>query len=102
MGWRAAVAILDAGTAACAAINSIYFLDRLVSGVDRPSRRLAVAVLAVVSFGTLIEALALLAVSSGPGDLVLDASFSWALVRLVPFAGAAALTVLVARGEVLR
>jgi hypothetical protein len=102
MGWRTAAAVLDAGTAACAAINSIYFVDRLLSGADRPSRRLAVAVLAVVSFGTLIEALALVAVSSGPGNPALTASASWAIVRLLPFAGAAGLSALVARGAVLR
>ena len=61
MGWRTAAAVLDAGTAVCAAVNSVYFLERLLSRVDRPSRRLAVVVLAVVSFGTLIEALALVA-----------------------------------------
>jgi hypothetical protein len=102
MGWRTAAAALDAGTAACAAINSVYFLERLLSGADRPSRRLAVGVLAVVSFGTLIEALALVAMASGPGNLVLTASASWVIVRLLPFAGAAGLSVLVARGEVLR
>ena len=86
MGWRTAAAALDAGTAACAAINSAYFVERLFSRADRPSRRIAVAVLAVVSFGTLIEALALVAMASGPGNLVLTASASWVIVRLLPFA----------------
>jgi hypothetical protein len=102
MGWRTVAGALEAGTAACAAINSVYFLDRLLLGRDRPARRLAVAVLAIVSFGTLIESLTLIAVSNGPADLALTASASWAIVLLLPFAGAAGLSLLIARGAVLR
>lgn len=102
MLWRTLTAALDAGTAVCAGINSAYFCDRLLSGVDATARRIAVAVLALVSFGTLIEALALLATAAGPNQALVTASASWAAVRLLPFAGAAAISVLIARGASLR
>ena len=63
---------------------------------------MAVAVLAIVSFGTLIESLTLIAVSNGTADPALAASASWPMVLLLPFAGAAGLSLLIARGAVLR
>jgi hypothetical protein len=96
-------AALDAGTAACATINAAYFLDRLLSGVDRMlSRRLAVATLAVVSIASLVEALALLAIAMRGSDDVSLTSAPWALVRLLPFAGTAAISALIARRWVLQ
>lgn len=102
MGWRTLAAALDAGTAICAGINSAYFCDRLLSGVDGAARRLAVFVLAIVSFGTLIEALALIAIVAGPNEAAVTASASWAAVRVLPFAGAAGLSALIARGVLFR
>lgn len=104
MGWRGVAAALDAGTAACAAVNATYFVNRLLSGVDRaPSRWLAVATLAVVSLGTLVEALALLAmIAARPDEATALSSASWTLVRLLPFAGAASVSALIARKAVLQ
>jgi hypothetical protein len=96
-------AALDAGTAACAALNSAYFIDRLLGGVDRLlSRRLAVAALTIVSVGALVEALALLAIAGGPQDAGVLTSAPWAIVRVLPFAGAAAVSALIARKALLR
>ena len=103
MGWRTVAAALDAGTATCAAVNAAYFLDRLLSGVDRVlSRRLAVATLGVVSIASLVEALALLAIAAHPRDDVSLTTAPWALVRLLPFAGTAAISALIARRWVLQ
>lgn len=102
MGWRTLASALDAGTAICAGINSVYFCDRLLSGVDGAARRLAVFVLAIVSMGTLIEALALIANAAGPNEAQVPASASWAVVRLLPFAGAAGVSALIARGVLFR
>lgn len=102
MGWRTVAAALDVGTAACAAVNAAYFLDRLLSGMDRVlSRRLAVATLAVVSLASLVEAAALLAIASNGEDVSL-ATAPWALVRLLPFVGTAAISALIARRWVLQ
>ena len=100
--WRVLAGALDAGTAICAGVNSAYFCDRLLSGVDATARRVAVAVLALVSIGTLIEALALLATATGPGQAPVTESASWAAVRLLPFAGAAGVSALIARGAFFR
>jgi hypothetical protein len=95
-------AALDAGTAICSGLNAAYFFDRLLSGVDAPARRLAVLVLALVSFGTLVEALALLASAGGPHEGPVTASAAWAAVRVLPFAGSAGLSALIARGVMFR
>lgn len=97
MGWRTLAAALDAGTAFCAGVNSAYFCDKLLSGVDGRARRLAVFVLAIVSFGTMFEALALLATNDGPGT-----ASAWAAVRVLPFLGAAGVSTLIARGVLFR
>lgn len=103
-------AALDAGTAACAAVNAAYFLDRLFSGVERVlsperapvgARRLAVATLAVVSLASLVEAAALLAIATNGEDVSLSTA-PWAFVRLLPFVGTAAISVLIARRCVLQ
>ena len=103
MGWRTVSAALDVGTAACAAVNATYFVERLLAGVDRVrARRLAVLTLAVVSLATLVEALALLAVAAGPNDATSLGSASWTLVRVLPFVGAAAISALIIRRLALR
>ena len=107
MGWRTVAFSLDAGTAICAGFNSAYFCDRLLSGVDGRARRLAVLVLACVSFGTFIEAVALIATAvspnaAGPNEAGFAASASWAAVRVLPLAGAAGVSALIARGVLFR
>ena len=96
--WRAAVAGLDAATAACAALNLTYFLYRLASRRDQQaSRRVAAAALALVSLGALAESLFFLAsLAATPADSPL-ASLPWALARALPFIGAAFISVLVLR-----
>jgi len=102
MGWRTVAFALDAGTAICAGFNSAYFFDRLLFGVDGRARRLAVLVLACVSFGTFVEAVALMASAAGPNEAGFAASASWAAVRVLPFAGAAGVSALIARGVLFR
>lgn len=95
--WRVVVAVMDAGTALCAAINFAYFSRRFTAPADEPrARRVAAAVLAMVSLGTAVEAVALL-VLAAQGDAAIPAAGSWALVRLLPLAGAASMAALVAR-----
>jgi hypothetical protein len=102
MGWRTVSAALDVGTATCAAANATYFVDRLLAGVDRPlSRRLALLALAVVSLAALVEALALLAVAARSAAVPLT-SAPWALVRVLPFAGAGGISALIFRRVVYR
>ena len=63
--WRACIALIDVVTALCAALNFAYFARRFTSpGKEAPSRRMAVLVLAMVSLGTLVESLALLAIGA--------------------------------------
>ena len=101
MGWRTVSAVLDVGTAACAALNTTYFVERLLAGVDRArSRRLAVLTLAVVSLATLVEALALLAIAAHSADAAPLTSASWKLVRVLPLVGAAGVSAIILRGTV--
>jgi hypothetical protein len=102
MGWRMVAAALDVGTAVCAGVNSAYFCDRWLGRVDSAARRIAVFVLGVVSFGTMIEALALLASEAGPNEAAVSTSAEWAAVRVLPFAGAAGISTLIARGVLFR
>lgn len=98
MGWRTFAGVLDGGTAACSAINAAFFLGRLLSGDELSlSRRVAAGALAVISLGALFEAVALLALAARSHDAALPASAVWAAVRVMPFAGAATVSVLIAR-----
>ncbi|MEO8457193.1 MAG: hypothetical protein ABI559_05215 [Chloroflexota bacterium] len=102
MGWRTMAAALDAGTAVCSGLNAAYFFDRLLSGGDARARRVAVFVLTIVSFGTMIEALALIASAGGSHDAPVAASAGWAMVRVLPLAGSAGISALIARGAWFR
>ncbi len=96
--WRAAAAGLDAATAACAALNLAYFGHRLAfQQGETVSRRVAVAALALVSLGALVEsAFFLAALWSAPEGSAL-ASLPWTLGRALPLAGAAFMSALVLR-----
>jgi len=95
--WRDAVAGLDLATAACAALNLAYFCARLAAQPpETASRRAAALVLAVVSLATIVEAVALTG-AAWHGDLPLLASGQWALVRLLPLAGALGMSALIVR-----
>ena len=68
--WRAAVAGMEAGMALCAALNLAYFLHRAVS-VEPLSRRAAAFVLALISFGAMVESgFVILALGDSAGDSV--------------------------------
>lgn len=98
ISWRAASAVLDLGTAVCAAVNWLYFSHRLFAGVPRPpGRQAALLTLALLSLGTLVEALALLAIGVAGGHGESLASPAWAAVRAFPFAATAAISALIAR-----
>jgi len=94
--WRAAAAGLEAAMALCAALNLAYFLHRAVS-VEPLSRRAAAFVLALISFGAMVESgFVLIALGVSTGDSVF-ASAAWVLVRLATFAGTACISALVLR-----
>ena len=101
-GWRSVVATIDITTAFLATLNFAYFARRFTaSGDERLSRRVAAAVLAIVSLGTAVESLAFLALAA-QGEAAAPASASWALVRTLPLAGSTAMFALVARRMVER
>lgn len=98
ISWRAAAAALDAGTAVFAAVNAAYFVARLAgSGAEPPARRAAIAVLAVVSLGALVEALVLLTVFATSDPAPLLSSSQWVTVRLLACAGSGGTCALVLR-----
>lgn len=100
--WRPVVASIDIVTALCAGFNFVYFARRFSApGNARPSRRLAAAVLAVVSLGAVVESVAFLALAA-QSEAAAPASASWVMVRVLPMAGAAAMFGLVARRMVER
>jgi hypothetical protein len=100
--WRSVVASIDIVTALCAGFNFVYFARRFTApGNTRPSRRLAAAVLAVVSLGAVVESVAFLALAA-QGEAVAPASASWAMIRAFTMAGAVAMFGLVARRMVER
>jgi hypothetical protein len=93
--WASVAAALDTSTAVCSGFNSLYFVDRLLSGTDHGTpRRAAVAALLLISCAMLAEALVLLA---APGSLAPPGSPGWAAVRLLPACASAVLALLVAR-----
>ena len=98
VSWRAAAAALDAGTAIFAAVNAAYFVTRLTgSGSETPARRAAVLVLAVVSLGALLEALALSAAFAASEPAPLLSSPQWTAVRLLACAGSGGVCALILR-----
>ena len=99
--WRAATAGIDLLTAVCAAVNLAYFCYRL--SADPPetsSRRVAAVVLGVVSFGTVVEGVALLAAATGGGDL--GDSPGWAAIRGLALAGALGMAAIILRKALWR
>lgn len=81
--WRAGAAVLlEGATALCAALNSAYFLGRSLSTDETAGRRVAAFVLALVSLGTLVESVVLVAVLAsarpaiGPWQLTLARAFA--------------------------
>lgn len=67
--WRAAIAGVDLLTAICSAVNLAYLYHRLSARPpDTASLRAAAVVLAVVSFATVMESVALLVAAWGRGE----------------------------------
>ena len=100
--WRSVVASIDIVAALCAGFNFVYFARRFTAPRStQPSRRLAAAVLALVSLGAVVESVVFL-VLAAQGEAAAPASASWALVRVLPMTGAVAMFGLVARRMVER
>jgi hypothetical protein len=93
MGWRAAVAGLEAAIAFCAALNAAYFLRRALS-VEPVSRKAAALVLAVIALGTLVEAAVVITFLRASEDTFF-ASAAWLVARSITFVGTAFITALV-------
>lgn len=80
--WRAGAAALETAAALCAALNSAYFLGRSLEAGETAGRRVAAFVLALVSLGTLVESVVLVAVLAsarpaiGPWELTLARAFA--------------------------
>ncbi|MBI1886336.1 MAG: hypothetical protein HYS09_08530 [Chloroflexi bacterium] len=89
--WPALGPALDLATALCAAFNSAYFLHLLASRREEPARRVAAAALALVSLGAMVESAFFLLAGPPAG------SPAWPLVRALPFAGTAAVSLLIMR-----
>ncbi len=98
MAWRAAVAGLEVATAGCAALNLAYFLHRLALPCETSlSRRVAASVLALLSLGTLVENVFVLATVLAEGDASTFASGGWVLVTALSSAGTVSVSALVLR-----
>ncbi len=94
--WRAAGGGLNVATAVCAALNLAYFIDRFASsGQDRPSRRVALFALALLSFGALAESVVLVAYAADGRPQPIFDSLVWVSLRLAAFSGTACITALV-------
>ena len=96
--WRAAAVGLDAATAACAAFNLAYFLCRLARRREETaSRAVAVFALALVSLAAMGESLFFLASLTVLPAGSPPATIPWALVRVLPLAGTAFISILILR-----
>jgi hypothetical protein len=97
MGWRTTAAVLDAGTAFCATLNSAYFLARLMTSArETAARRWALSALALLSLGALLESVYLLA-SASQGQSAVATSVASGLARFLLFAGSACMSALIVR-----
>ncbi len=96
--WRTAAVGLDAATAACAALNLAYFLYRLARyREETASRAVAVFALALVSLAAMGESLFFLASLTVLPAGSPPATIPWALVRVLPLAATAFISILILR-----
>ena len=93
--WRAGAAALESTAALCSALNLAYFLTRSLDADERTARRLAAAVLALISIGVLIESIVFGVLALREED-TLDVE-NLILVRLCLVAGTVAMSLLVLR-----
>ena len=96
--WRTAAISVDALTAACAALNLTYFLYRAGRRREETAPRVvAVFALALISLGALGESLFfLVSLTVLPTGSPPDA-LGWVLVRVLPLAGTAFVSILILR-----
>ena len=96
--WRAVAAGLDSLTAVCAALNLTYFVYRLARRRERTAARVAaVFALALVSLGAMGESLYFLASLTVLPAGSPPAALPWALLRVLPLAGAGLVSTLILR-----
>ena len=96
--WEAVVVGLDSLTAACAAFNLTYFLYRLARLREETARRAVAAfALALVSLGAMGESLFFLALLTVHPAGSPPITLPWALVRVLPLAGAGLIAILILR-----
>ncbi len=96
--WRAAAVGLDAATAACAALNLAYFVHRLARCREETASRAAAAfALALVSLAAMGESLFFLASLMVLPAGSPPANNPWAVVRVLPLAGTAFISILILR-----
>lgn len=95
--WRALALGEDLATALCGAFNAVYFLHFTWNRPqERAARRVAAAALALVNLGALAEGLSfftLLILLSPP----VPSPLTWVLIRALPFAGTAFISLLILR-----
>jgi hypothetical protein len=96
--WRAVAVALDAATAGFAAFNLTYFVYRVVRRREETAARTVAAfALALLSLGAMGESLFLLASLTVLPAGSPPATLPWALVRVLPLAGAGFISILVLR-----
>ena len=96
--WQALAVGQDLATALCGAFNVAYFLHFLATrSQERTARRVAAAALALLNLGATVESLFFfIALISLPWPQTLS-PFPWALIRALPFAGTASISLLILR-----
>jgi len=93
--WRASAAALDSAAAVCSALNLAYFLTRSLDTNERSARRLAAAVLCLISAGVLLESVFLGALALTSAETIATERLVWARLCLV--AGTVAMSLLILR-----
>ena len=95
--WQALAVGQNVATALCASFNAVYFLHFLgCRSKETAARRVAAAVLAVLSLGATVESVfffALVAI----WWTALPIAFPWVLVRAFTFVGTASISWLILR-----
>ncbi len=93
--WRAGAAALESAAALSSALNLAYFLTRSLDADERAARRLAAAVLVLISVGVLIESIVFGALALSEESTFDRGNLFW--VRSCLVAGTVAMSLLVLR-----
>ncbi|MFQ6020222.1 MAG: hypothetical protein ACE5KW_05655, partial [Dehalococcoidia bacterium] len=95
--WQALAAGEVLASALCGAFNAAYFIHFLASRREEPAaRRVAAAALALLNLGAAVESLSFFALIS-PLVSATPSSLPWVLIRALPFAGTASISLLILR-----